>query len=290
LAELVSKDLVGSYVVKPVSSWRAELGEGPRWDRFRQRLLTVDITGGILRSSSYDGEMLHDQTELRCEGFIAVAESISYDTYLVAQQSIVEWREWGGGLLDKVILPLDPGERMNDGTMFPDGSFVVGTMSVEGKAGFGKLWRIVRGQEPQLVRDGLGIPNGIVWDDVRGVVYWVDSLAGELSTFSLASDGVDWNNPRSTWDLSADGGAPDGIALDAEGNIWVAKWGASRIQILSPAGDSLAQLPLPVSQPTSCVFAGDGKTLFITSATYGLDATQLEAEPHSGRLFVAKPC
>lgn len=284
----MGRNLASNYALRPVSSWRAELGEGPRWDRFRQRLLSVDITGGILRSSIYDGESFHDETELGFEGFVALAEAISSDAFLVARKSEVEWRDWGGKLLDQVELPLDPGERMNDGTIFPDGSFVVGTMSIDGEAGFGKLWRIVRGREPQLFREGLGIPNGIVCDTDKGLVYWVDSLAGTLSSFTLTHDGADWSKACSTWDLSADGGAPDGIALDPEGNIWVAKWGASRIEVLSPAGDSLGELRVPVSQPTSCVFAGDGKTLFITSATYGLDDAQLEAEPDSGRLFVAQ--
>jgi sugar lactone lactonase YvrE len=43
---------------------------------------------------------------------------------------------------------------------------------------------------------------------------------------------------------------------------------------------------LPVSRPTSCAFGGrDGRTLFVTSATRGLDAEHLRREPLAGRLL-----
>lgn len=276
------------FSTRPISSWKAELGEGPRWDPYREQLVSVDITRGILRSSSFAGGELHDNVEMEFDGFVAIAEPLSKENVLVARQNTVEWRTWDGRLLDEVQLPLPSNERMNDGTMSPWGSFVVGTMDLNGEPGVGKLWEVNRGEEPRLLREGLGIPNGLVWDMPRQRVYWVDSQAGTLSWFHVTGDSVDWTRPAESWNLAAYGGAPDGIALAGDGTIWVAKWDGYCIDVIDKNGELIGKLELPVSQPTSCVFSADGSTLFITTATYALEPDQLVQEPDAGRLFVAE--
>ena len=44
---------------------------------------------------------------------------------------------------------------------------------------------------------------------------------------------------------------------------------------------------LPVTKPTSCAFGGrDYRELFVTTATRGMSASQLAAEPLAGRVLV----
>lgn len=57
------------------------------------------------------------------------------------------------------------------------------------------------------------------------------------------------------------------MTLDADGNLWVAFWDGWAVHCLSPEGEVLASVELPVPRVTSCAFGGpDGRTLYITSA------------------------
>jgi D-xylonolactonase len=81
-------------------------------------------------------------------------------------------------------------------------------------------------------------------------------------------------------------GMPDGMCVDAGGGLWVALWGGSRVLGITPGGDVHTRIELPTQQVTSVAFGGAGlRTLFITSAAYGLSAEVLAAEPHAGGIF-----
>ena len=65
---------------------------------------------------------------------------------------------------------------------------------------------------------------------------------------------------------------PDGSAVDAQGYVWNAQWGGSRVVRYTPTGAVDTIIPLPVTQPTCCAFGGvDYDTLFVTSASIGVD-------------------
>jgi sugar lactone lactonase YvrE len=55
----------------------------------------------------------------------------------------------------------------------------------------------------------------------------------------------------------------------------------------SPDGRHVGTVRMPVSQPTSCCFAGD--VLVITTAAHGLDEEAVAAQPHAGALFAVRP-
>jgi sugar lactone lactonase YvrE len=84
------------------------------------------------------------------------------------------------------------------------------------------------------------------------------------------------------------GGSPDGLCVDAEGNLWVAIWGGGEVRCYTPTGERLATVSVPAPHTTSVAFVGPGRdTLLITTATDQLSAAQLDAAPLSGRLFLA---
>jgi sugar lactone lactonase YvrE len=83
-------------------------------------------------------------------------------------------------------------------------------------------------------------------------------------------------------------GAPDGLAVDAVGDVWVAVWGGSSVRRYSPDGRVTGVVAVAASHTSSCAFAGDDlATLVITTAQDELSAEQLAAEPDAGRLFTA---
>jgi sugar lactone lactonase YvrE len=67
-------------------------------------------------------------------------------------------------------------------------------------------------------------------------------------------------------------GVPDGLAVDAEGNIWSARWGAGAVICYDPKGNERARIELPAAHVSSCCFGGEGlDILYITTARFGLD-------------------
>jgi L-arabinonolactonase len=81
-------------------------------------------------------------------------------------------------------------------------------------------------------------------------------------------------------------GIPDGAAVDRDGFIWSARWGAGAVARISPEGRIDRVVRIPAIQPTACCFGGDDlRTLFITSARFGLTAEQLAEQPYSGGIF-----
>ena len=82
--------------------------------------------------------------------------------------------------------------------------------------------------------------------------------------------------------MAEDVGAPDGMTVDAEGELWVAIYGGGRVQRYSPAGVLLEELFVPAEQSTSCAFAGPGLTrLYVTTATEA-GARRRRARPGPG--------
>ena len=57
----------------------------------------------------------------------------------------------------------------------------------------------------------------------------------------------------------------DGMRCDADGNLYIARYGAGVVAIVSPAGELLREVPLKGRKPTNLAFGGaDGRQVFVT--------------------------
>jgi sugar lactone lactonase YvrE len=109
-------------------------------------------------------------------------------------------------------------------------------------------------------------------------VHDMDSTTGALSNKR------EFANTRDT------DGAPDGSAVDVDGYLWNAQWGAWRIVRYAPDGRIDRIVETPVEQPSSCAFGGpDLATLYVTSAREGLSEAALARQPQAGGLFAFDP-
>src|SRR3546814_12431935 len=64
------------------------------------------------------------------------------------------------------------------------------------------------------------------------------------------------SNRRVFLDLTATGERPDGAAVDAAGNYWVAFYGAGKVAQFAPDGRRLREILLPLKAPTIPCFGG----------------------------------
>jgi sugar lactone lactonase YvrE len=131
----------------------------------------------------------------------------------------------------------------------------------------------------------LGCPNAICWSPDARNFYIADSSDGWLYSYSFDAEEGSISERRPFCFL--DGfGVPDGAAVDREGYIWNARWGAGAVVRISPAGSLDRVVRLPVSQPTACCFGDqDQRTLYITTARIWLSPEKLQAEPLAGGVF-----
>jgi len=122
-------------------------------------------------------------------------------------------------------------------------------------------------------------------------MYYIDSLAYTVRAFDYTVATGDITNERVVIRVEEEMGLPDGMAIDAEGMLWVAHFGGSCVRRWHPqTGKVIDQIDLPTSQITACAFGGaDLGTLYITSAANGFDAQMLAKEPYAGGLFQVDP-
>lgn len=60
-------------------------------------------------------------------------------------------------------------------------------------------------------------------------------------------------------------GPPDGLRVDEHGNVWSSS--ASGVQVFSPHGERLLDLPVPERTANLCFGGEDGRTLYVTAST-----------------------
>ncbi len=196
-------------------------------------------------------------------------------------------------VLDTVAAPLSdrPHLRMNDGRCDRAGRYWAGSMADDASGrGEGSLFRLDGNGVCEEIVGGVGLSNGLDWSPESNLLYYVDSLEGGVDVFDFDLDDGAVSRRRRLVDIDSGDGAPDGITIDADGCLWVALWGGACVRRYTPGGVLDVEIPVPVSQVTSCGFGGDAMdVLFITSAAGGLDAAAQERQPHAGGLFCVEP-
>ena len=267
----------------------AEVGEGPAWDGRSGSLVWVDITGCAVHlldpSTGADqvfGVAQHVGAAVpRRAGGLALALRGGFGT-LDLESGAVE--QIADTEMD------NPDNRMNDGKCDSAGRMWAGSMSYSETGRAGSLYRLERDHSVVKVLSGVGLSNGLGWSPDDRLMYHTDSLARTISVYDFDAAGGTLSGGRPLIEAAPEEGTPDGMAVDAEGCLWVCFWGGSAVRRYSPEGALLAEIRLPVAQVTSCAFGGEHLTdLYITSAARGLTPEQLSEQPGAGGVFRCRP-
>ncbi len=265
------------------------LGEGPCWEPRRARLYWVDIKSRRLEwLSPADG----DTGAWDLQAMPSAAAPRADGTLVVSTEQGVGVFDPATGALDIRLHPdvEHEGNRSNDGGVDLQGRFWFGTMDDAGAKLTGAVYRLEPDWSCTRVLEGLGIPNTLAVSPDGRTLYIADSFHQTLYAHDLDPRTGALGYRHVLADTRGTPGTPDGSAVDAEGFIWNAQWGASRVVRYSPVGEIDRVVEMPVSQPTKCAFGGpDLSTLYVTSARTGLADEQLEREPLAGSLFSFNP-
>lgn len=134
-----------------------------------------------------------------------------------------------------------------------------------------------------IAASGMHFPNGSVITPDGKTLIVGETLAATLTAFDIGADGALSN--RRAW-ASTQPAVPDGIALDANGNIWVANPIAPQCVLIAKGGKVVETID--TGAPCyACMLGGeDGRTLFMLTASSS-NSHEAAAKP-TGALVVAK--
>jgi gluconolactonase len=120
-----------------------------------------------------------------------------------------------------------------------------------------------------LIADNVLAPNGLAFSPDESVLYICDSQRRNIRAFDVAPNGnlvkrsdrvfVDVNGPE--------GGVPDGMKVDIEGNVYTG--GSGGLYIVDKSGKKLGRIVHGGPNTTNIAFGGaDWKTLYFTSRNF----------------------
>jgi sugar lactone lactonase YvrE len=277
----------GSGAAVACTTEQTVLGEGARWDARRDELLRVDIVAGrVYRDRvAADGGLVpvHAYTVPGTVGAIAPIDGDD-GWLLAAGRGFVHLLP--DGTMRSIAEVAPPGTRMNDAACDPQGRFWAGTLADDHRPGGGALYRLDRDGRVEQVLDGLTISNGLGWSLDGRTMYLVDSIPGVIHAFDFDGEAGTITGGRVLITVPEEVGAPDGLTVDAAGDLWVAIYGGGCVRRHGPDGSLRGELHVPAEQSTCCAFGGAGLGwLYVTTATEGWTDERRRAEPGAGIVY-----
>lgn len=264
----------------------ATLGEGPVWDDRSETLWWVDIKRSRLHRWRAGAVLppIEPGRRLTALGLAAGGGLVALGDDGLVMLSDDGWL--GGTIADP-----ERGHahnRYNDAKVGPDGALWAGSMDDGERHASGALYRITAGGGWTIIATGYRVTNGPAFSLDGRFMYHADSADRLIWRYALDGRGgvaerVEWARFRN------EHGYPDGMTVDAHDHLWVAFWDGWCLRRLAPDGSVVAEHSMPIERPTCPTFGGaDRATLFVTSATVGLNAEALGRQPLAGGLFAAE--
>lgn len=171
----------------------------------------------------------------------------------------------------RVLLDPPPGViGFNDLTTDADGRVYVGSLRSDpfasaGERRPGELYRIDRAAGVTELYGGVGLTNGLGFSPDGRRLYHADSAAAEVLAHEV-TPGDGGARDRAVF-ARVDDGVPDGLAVDAEGGVWVAVYDGGCVLRYGPDGELADRLPVPALAVTSlCFGGGDLRDLYVVTA------------------------
>ena len=152
----------------------------------------------------------------------------------------------------------------NDLAIGPDGTIYASDPNWSN--GTGQLWRVDRDGKTTRLATGMGTTNGIEVSPDGKQLYVNESVQRDLWVFDIAPD-KSLTNKRLLRKFPDHGF--DGHRCDADGNLYIARYGEGVVAVVSPKGEILRKVPVLGPRPSNLCFGGpDGRTVFVTEVEH----------------------
>lgn len=261
-------------------AWGYGLVEGPRTDAQGTLYFTDATKGGVFRRST-DGKIDTLVADRRMVGGLALHAD---GGLVISGPDVSHWKD--GNF--RVLLELEEIKHWNDLQPDSEGRIVVGSVAsdlsdLKAVKTPGDCYRIGLDGSTTKLYGGIEVTNGIGFSPDGTTLYHSDSTTKGLWAHDVAADGS-VSNRRHIGKAAFERGIPDGMCVDADGNLWVAHVGGRRVAKLNPQGDLIGEIPVPAKAVTSVAFGGpDHDEMYIVTAD------NLDDPAKGGSIFRTKP-
>lgn len=268
-----------------LTNQRAGLGESPLWHGSQRAFYWVDINADTV--FKLDPVTSQVQTVFEGRKVTALSETDTGGLVMTTSRALLTFED--GEAEDSVPVSIASGTRTNDGKTDPSGRLWFGSMDLETRRPIGALYRY-DGVSIQTIESDIILSNGLGWSPDRERMYHVDTIASQLYAYRFDLDSGDVSGRRVLVDMSELRGWPDGLAVDVDGNIWVAMYDGWGLNVFDRAGARIHHEALDVARPTSVAFGGDDlDQIYVTTACQELNEEELVAQPNAGEVLRLDP-
>jgi sugar lactone lactonase YvrE len=267
------------------------VGESAIWHEVESALYWVDIEGlTVNRLHAASGKFSSWKM-----GSNPSALAIDDNNFLVVatRERLLRLNTTDGAETPIADAPYDTSKvRFNDGRVDPAGRFWIGTMYEPRDQPAAEMYVLARDNLRCAWRGGMTNSNGLAWSLDGRTMFHADTTTHRIDCYDFDVATGEHSNRRTILTFPTDktapdyGGRPDGATIDSEGMYWVAMFEGGRVLRISPTGEILREIKLPVRCPTSVCFGGpDLRTLYITSASQGRSSEEIAQYPHTGKVL-----
>lgn len=268
-------DIVGSSLTFDCLGDSFLFIEGPVWDSARQRLLFSDIPANAIyewsrakgieefrRPSNKANGLTWDRQGrlLSCEHASSRVTRLEEDGQITVIASEYQGRELNSP--NDIVVKSDGGIYFTDPTYGRQEYYGVPR---EPQLGFRGVYRA----DPQrdsltLLADDFAQPNGLCFSSDERLLYVNDTKRKHIRVFDVRSDGTLAGGGVFSDVIGEGNGAPDGMKIDSEGNLYCC--GPGGIHLFDSSANYLGVIHVPT--PTANFNWGDHdlKSLFITAS------------------------
>jgi D-xylono/L-arabinono-1,4-lactonase len=268
-----------------IADYACVCGEGPVWHPLEKRLYWTDIeTGRMFRYDPASGKHEQFYSGPRVGGF-----TVQPDGSLLLFRDKGNIALWRNGEIVKTIvkeLPEEHAGRFNDVRADPLGRVFCGTLT-DAAPKTGRLYRLDTDGRITKIRDDVKVANGIGFTPDLAQLYFTDTMRFTIFKFDYDRKTGAISNERIFVKTPDHEGWPDGMTVDAAGDVWSARWDGHMLVRFGPDGREKQRIEFPCKKVSCCIFGGENLTdLYVTTA--GADQ-RAENGKTAGALYRLRP-
>lgn len=278
------------WQAKVFISSECSLGEGPDWQPSTKTLSWVDINQGILFLHNLEtdahtkiniGQVIGFAIPCNLEDSFVLGTSNSLQLFhtKTKEKSTLETFSYNTDFI-----------RFNDAKCDAMGRLWAGTTTQDLQNHPGALYKKERRLPAKEIFSKIGCSNGLCWNANNTKMYYIDTISLSLKIYDFDLETGTLSNENLLLQYPKENGYLDGMTIDAEGKLWIAIWGGSKVIRFCPEKkEIIGEILVDAKQVSSITFAGNNlEKCFITSARQGLSTENIQNQKTNGALFICE--